>query len=1066
MEGTSLARLANPTLKNLIEIEIDLNIVVGTLSQAQFEACYEPLDKNKAFFHYIIKSNLADDINICFNLPQETEEKLVANIAYTPNNPVQCKKCFSGLALKELFLHNQPTTGIPLNTISVRGVQGIYSETLSKAIEGCSASFRFGTETLSKEGLRVNLHKLLILVREQISNLNNKFDEFNEVDCRSIKVLRKCMTEQSRLTKMLMNVKDGEDQNVKTRNLNSKINKDMNYKETIFAKNKQFEEIVLYDQNFFSTEKECILDFKHHLKLQQSRIAAVVEKWVRSLTTLRELNNELHKLCLDIKAILRHNFDSPLNKTFIFPDYYFKIYFDYAISAWSKDKSNLDETLNLAHSICYATKNLGCNNLTVVKKRFIEFIQPELNIAINLMEESLSSSVKNAVSTEIHIDNVPCFYAPFWPNAASTWVERKRLWPNLDVVRSIQKAGFHIVPKNSPEGDDQLEWRLSFSAAETVIALHRSEKQNYIYFLFKSIFYRFVKTYNKEKSLPSYLCKTVMLWVCEQQPQTWWEAKLPEDCVLYLIKVLHTSIKQKHLKHYFIEGLNLLEHYSLSILTNAESALIILEKQVYKTLKSMLASMRKKIEVLQAHLIVKPSYPFDLSVAFIYKQHSLSKLNLVLVEYVELFLYSYFHESCCLYEEISRTKAEIIIIAQIIDLYTKFLLLQENEELKQQCLAQEKKLGNLMLQITALDKAISTFFFGLKSLILLSCAKCDICGQIIKCESKRYSCSMCKAVGGFDVCLQCINHKENIFQLHAEQLDGSNVSVEFPTQTKNHQHIVNPPCFKTGMSFKSKESSEVKITYLFPELFCHLEKIILIIPEFDIDKFNQIYPSCNYESKLGLAFSELKQVYKDRNDIVKQNMTAHSSVDEVKPVPVIEDISRRWVEILQNESQYVTSRNLLPVINKCDLGNGIHQLYLKECCSPRCFSKFNDPPFDISYWQSILEFKKSCSRNLINNRWVTLKYKTVFDLELPGEIMKMTGFLRNLIYFGEDSCVTESAHTDKTDFANKLENSFDVLADVTEKLNNLFSGSIEMLRLDEKIILKTSHLIQLFKQIE
>ncbi|XP_065640720.1 uncharacterized protein LOC124810514 isoform X2 [Hydra vulgaris] len=75
-EGGSSARLANPTLKTIIEFEIDLNIIIGTVSQMQFKTCYETLDKNKAFFHYVIKNDFANDINICIHIPEKFEKKI------------------------------------------------------------------------------------------------------------------------------------------------------------------------------------------------------------------------------------------------------------------------------------------------------------------------------------------------------------------------------------------------------------------------------------------------------------------------------------------------------------------------------------------------------------------------------------------------------------------------------------------------------------------------------------------------------------------------------------------------------------------------------------------------------------------------------------------------------------------------------------------------------------------------------------------------------------------------------------------------------------------------------
>ena len=585
------------------------------------------------------------------------------------------------------------------------------------------------------------------------------------------------------------------------------------------------------------------------------------------------------------------------------------------------------------------------------------------------------------------------------------------------------------------------------------------------------MFYRFIKTYTEEKSLPSYICKTVMLWVCELQSQSWWEDTLFEDCVLHLTKFMHKCIKEKCLKHYFIEEVNLMEYYPSTVLSLVESALTSLEKDVYRILKCLLSDMSKEIDIAHTHLIVKSLHclncsnslncskclhPFDLSVKFVYEQNCLSKLNLILENFIKLFWYYYFHKTYIIYTAVSSTKAEIIIQAQIIDLLTKLLQFRENEELKKIHLVQKKKLGNLLLQITNLDKTIPTYFSGLKSLTLLSCSQCDVCGMAIKCKRKRYSCYNCMDAGCFDVCLKCINTK-NIsqwIQVHAEHLDNSG-SGKLPFQNENHQHSVGITCFNTHVALKNRELSEVKtIPCLFPDLFSHLVRIVLFVPEFDINKFNHF--SCSYENKLGLAFRELKQLYDERNDEINK-LKAFSSVEEVKPVPVIENICQKFFENLQVD----TSHKVLPVINKCGLG--IHPLYLKECYSSYCYTKFHDPPGDFSYWKFALVLEKNCWKIFykIASSCIPLKHFTNFGCDLPGEIIKNTGLLKKLISFGEDSCVRDGANIAEMDFTNQLENSSKDLTDIAE----LFTNSIEKLRKVEKSILKISHLIQVFQHL-
>ncbi|XP_047131461.1 uncharacterized protein LOC124810514 isoform X1 [Hydra vulgaris] len=382
------------------------------------------------------------------------------------------------------------------------------------------------------------------------------------------------------------------------------------------------------------SENESILECKGKLDSQISKISDVIENWVQYVSALHESYKELYKFCFDIKTLLPHHFDTL--KTF--PDYY-RTYFDGFISDYNKNKSNNEEIVKMATIICHITKDVGLSNQIVLKQTFSEFIEPELTAAISLLEKSLILTKNDFVSTEILIDNVPCFYAPFWPDAASFWVNRNRFWPDSQLVGSIYKNGFHIVPKSLPDGDERLEWQLSFSAAESVLSLHRSEKQNYIYFLFKSLFYKYVKTYSHEKSLPTYICKTVMMWACEQQPQSWWEQVSPENGVLFLIRKFVNGIKKKVIKHYFIEGLNLLEHFPSFILVLTELNLFSLITDLVKKLNALLKSMSAGINIVYENLIKKQTHSLKISVAFLYQQKIVSKLNFALESLVKLFWY-------------------------------------------------------------------------------------------------------------------------------------------------------------------------------------------------------------------------------------------------------------------------------------------------------------------------------------------------------------------------------------------------------------------------------------------
>ena len=81
---------------------------------------------------------------------------------------------------------------------------------------------------------------------------------------------------------------------------------------------------------------------------------------------------------------------------------------------------------------------------------------------------------------------------------------------------------------------------------------------NISYLLLKSIFYRYLKPieYDK-KTLASYIIKTVMLWQCEENDETWWSNKSIVKCVSVLLNRLKLSFFKRYLPHYFIREINL-----------------------------------------------------------------------------------------------------------------------------------------------------------------------------------------------------------------------------------------------------------------------------------------------------------------------------------------------------------------------------------------------------------------------------------------------------------------------------------------------------------------------------
>ena len=183
----------------------------------------------------------------------------------------------------------------------------------------------------------------------------------------------------------------------------------------------------------------------------------------------------------------------------------------------------------------------------------------ETTTEINVDIRSRDGSVFISAS----LDSVHSVGLGFWPHQCSSWINRPRLFPPQEIIQRIVNNGCQLVPRSSPGGDADAEWRFSFSGPEAVLAQLRSKEQKCSYYFFKVLFYRYLKcvesTEPEAKSLCSYMVKTTMLWACEELPPEnpiW--TRLEKSVQMLLVK-LSSSLEAGFLPHYFIPEINLLE---------------------------------------------------------------------------------------------------------------------------------------------------------------------------------------------------------------------------------------------------------------------------------------------------------------------------------------------------------------------------------------------------------------------------------------------------------------------------------------------------------------------------
>lgn len=142
----------------------------------------------------------------------------------------------------------------------------------------------------------------------------------------------------------------------------------------------------------------------------------------------------------------------------------------------------------------------------------------------------LHSDTEGQSLDQILIDLVPSLHLPTWPEHATEWISRTRMWPPQSLVNSIVSQGVLVVCKAPRGGNLEIDWRLSFSEAEVALLSNRELPcRNHAHKIFKYIVKHLI---HRPRVINSYHCKTITLWACERLPTSFWSWDNLGKCVL------------------------------------------------------------------------------------------------------------------------------------------------------------------------------------------------------------------------------------------------------------------------------------------------------------------------------------------------------------------------------------------------------------------------------------------------------------------------------------------------------------------------------------------------------
>ena len=151
------------------------------------------------------------------------------------------------------------------------------------------------------------------------------------------------------------------------------------------------------------------------------------------------------------------------------------------------------------------------------------------NLRLSLQSSPLLYSFVVKCSSIRSFDDVFCIVLTYLPDSIVPWMTAEdSKWPSTETRRKIIGKGFHIVTKNIDGLFDT--WRLSTSAAESILFGAVTDLQKLTYLMIKALFYHHLKDIScswiasdgKMRTLPSYLIKTIFLHYLRNKPNVWW----------------------------------------------------------------------------------------------------------------------------------------------------------------------------------------------------------------------------------------------------------------------------------------------------------------------------------------------------------------------------------------------------------------------------------------------------------------------------------------------------------------------------------------------------------------
>lgn len=203
-----------------------------------------------------------------------------------------------------------------------------------------------------------------------------------------------------------------------------------------------------------------------------------------------------------------------------------------------------------------------------------------------------------------------------WPPVAKKWITRyrRRYWPAKETMDKVIADGCHCVPVgNSASTTKHLEWQLNFSVAERTLVHSMDHSLFKFYQILKILIHERLNNMDEcGECVSSYMMKTLMFWMCEDNLPNFICAQNLRECLEQCLTQLEEWIRMDCIPHYFIPKRNLIEQ-NLRPLQKATilERILILKSEVLSELLSCSSFKQVKLDVTAEPPI--PLHDLDIS---------------------------------------------------------------------------------------------------------------------------------------------------------------------------------------------------------------------------------------------------------------------------------------------------------------------------------------------------------------------------------------------------------------------------------------------------------------------